>query len=260
MSKATGTRGMERVRVYHSQTRAYHEAFQVFLSNTDQQIQAQRWLKGLIEKLPSRKLFVDAGAGNGKFTAWFKESFERTISVEPNEWMRSELRHSCSGVEIIPDTILDVHLDLAADFVLCSHVLCDIDQHDWVPTLKKLASWLGPEGVLIVVLQHHTSDCMRMLQHFFGRHFNLSDLAAAFECFQGDRYEVSLAKVPSHVTTSDFKTAEIIAELMLNLLPIKRPPLLEEFEEYVRSHFGHRSGGFRFSCDQDFLQIRFRKD
>src|SRR5437667_499675 len=69
----------ETIAVYDSQSREYHQAFQVFLDHTDQKLKAQQWLSNLIDRMPSRRVFIDVGAGNGKVTAWFTERFGRTI-------------------------------------------------------------------------------------------------------------------------------------------------------------------------------------
>ena len=61
--------------------------------------------------------------------------------------------------------------------------------------------------------------------------------------------------VSAHVETSDFPSAYAIAEFMLNLLPIPDPPARHALEDYVRARFERPDGSFRFSCDQDFVQI-----
>src|SRR5262245_4098256 len=82
----------ETIAVYDSQSREYQQAFQVFLDHTDQKLKAQKWLRDLIDPLPSRRAFIDAGAGNGKVTAWFTERFGRTIAIEPNASLPSPSR------------------------------------------------------------------------------------------------------------------------------------------------------------------------
>jgi len=95
------------ITVYDSQSHEYHRAFQVFLDHTDQKLKAQKWLTDLIDRLPSRRVFIDAGAGNGKVTAWFTERFGRTITIEPNASLRSELKRDCPAAEVVPERILD---------------------------------------------------------------------------------------------------------------------------------------------------------
>ena len=85
---------LSRVRVYDSQSVAYHQAFQAFLDHTDQKVNARRWLDGLVQSLPARRVFVDAGAGTGQVTAWFLEQFERTIAIEPSPSLSAELRRT----------------------------------------------------------------------------------------------------------------------------------------------------------------------
>ena len=133
-----------------------------------------------------------------------------------------------------------------------------VDRSEWLATTARMASWLAPGGTLVVVLQNHETDCMRMLEAFHGRRFDLAALAREFEQAHGHDYRVERELVPAHVTAPDFATAYTVAEFMLNLLPMPEPPARRALEEYVRRHFAGPDGSFRFSCHQDFLVIRQR--
>lgn len=262
----------ETIAIFDSQGEAYREAFQTFLDHTDQKEQARGWLDRLVDSLTNRRVFIDAGAGNGKVTAWFTDRFERTIAIEPNPHLRRELAQTCPKADLIADGILTAKLADSADFVLCSHVFYYIDRAAWLAMLQALASWLAPGGSLVVVLQNPESDCMRMLNRFYGRRFDLSQLAAEFREAFGERYRIDLETSPAAIQTSDFATAATIAEFMLNLLPLggeaeaaeaaeeeqqRLPaPGRGEVARYIRQHFADSRGGFRFSCNQDFLLVR----
>lgn len=248
----------ETVRIYDSQSEEYHRAFQAFLDNTDQKIKAQQWLRRLVERLPSHEVFIDAGAGNGQVTSWFVDVFDRTIAIEPNASLREDLKKNCPQVEVLPATVLDADVIASADLVLCSHVLYYIESSEWMAHLEQLVSWLAATGVVAVVLQNHGTDCMQMLEYFFGRRFDLTSLAEMFKRENGDRFNVALETVPAQVTTSEPNIAYTIAEFMLNLLPITNPLPRSDVEAYVEKHFARPGGRFLFSCDQDFLQI-YRK-
>src|SRR5438034_9813588 len=69
------------IAVYDSQSHEYHRAFQVFLDHTDQKLKAQKSLTALNDRLPSRRVFIDAVAGNGKMTAWFTQLFVRPLAI-----------------------------------------------------------------------------------------------------------------------------------------------------------------------------------
>src|SRR5262249_45585700 len=153
----------------------------------------------------------------------------------------------------------DASLAIQGDFILCSHVLYYIDHGDWLATLVRMASWLTPSGVLAIVLQNHDTDCMRMLEAFHGRRFELTALAREFENKYGQSYQVERHLVPAEVRTPDFASAYTIAEFMLNLLPMPNPPKQHALEEYVRTHFAGPHDGFQFSCHQDCLLIRPRR-
>jgi trans-aconitate methyltransferase len=247
----------EVVQAYDSLSPAYHRAFEVFLAHTDQKTTAHDWLKGLVQSLPRRGVLVDAGAGNGKVTTWFVGDFQRTIAIEPNPSLCEELRRTCPTAQTLPQTILEAQPPAPADLVLCSHVLYYIPDAQWIAHLEKFVSWLAPDGMLVIVLQNHDTECMRLLEHFHGRRFQLSELARRFEAQHGRDYRVEIATVAAQVKTADFESAYIVAEFMLNLLPLPQPPR-RSLEDYVRRHFADPAGGFRFSCDQDFLTIRRR--
>jgi SAM-dependent methyltransferase len=246
----------ETIAVYDSQSREYHQAFQVFLDHTDQKLKAQQWLSELIDRLSSRRIFIDAGAGNGKVTAWFIERFGRTIAIEPNASLRHDLERACPTAELIPEHILNTEIGTTGDLILCSHVFYYIDASEWPRTLARLASWLAPGGVLLVVVQNHNTDCMKMLDHFRGRRFLVSSLVTQFHEERRSSYDLRIDTTPAKIETPDFPSAYVIAEFMLNLLPIPHPPAQCALADYVRTHFERPDGSFRFSCDQDFIQIR----
>jgi trans-aconitate methyltransferase len=245
------------VKTYDSLSEDYQQAFRLFLDHTDQKTRARRWLDAMVEALPARRTFIDAGAGTGSGTAWLANRFERTVALEPNPFLCEELRGACPGIEILPDTIMDAKPPEQADLVLCSHVLYYIDPAEWADHLETMASWVSAQGELVIVLQSPDTDCMDMLAHFHHRRFDLAGAAAQFQKQNIGRYRVEAENVPAHVTTPDRESAVTIAEFMLNLVPMPAPPPRQELEDYVTRRFAS-GDGYRFSCHQDFLRITTR--
>lgn len=247
---------MSRIKVFNSHSKDYHQAFQVFLNHTDQKQKAKEWLETFIRKLHHKHVFLDAGAGNGKVTAWIAEKFDRVIALEPNASLCKELHASCPKAEIQQAPILDATLHGSADFILASHVFYYMPQEEWLANLERLVSWLSPRGAVVVMLQNPDTDCMNMLRHFSGKNFDLLDLAKDFKAKHTSRYKITMDTVQSHVLTSDFKSAYTIAEFILNLIPFHDPPTRTALEGYVQEYFAKGGAKYRFSCHQDFLQIR----
>jgi SAM-dependent methyltransferase len=246
---------VDTINLYDSLSGAYHRAFQVFLDHTDQKATAHAWLDRLVRSLPARRVFVDAGAGNGKVTAWFADAFERTIAIEPNPHLRAEFGARGPSVDLLPETILGASPSQPADLVLCSHVLYYVDGDAWLAHVDRMASWLSPNGVLVAAIQNQDTDCMRMLDRFYGFRFDLRALAATLRATRGD-FEVTLETVPAYVTADDFDSAYVVAEFMMNLPPSKRPIPRRELVAYVEETFRRNGNGYRFSCHQDFLRVR----
>src|SRR5215468_7929334 len=122
----------EKIQVYDSQSEVYHHAFQVFLDHTDQKTNARKRLDRMVQDLPARRTFVDAGAGNGQVTAWFVDRFERTIAIEPSPSLSADLQRTCPTAELLRVMILAAEPRVQADFVLCSHVLYYVEQSEWL--------------------------------------------------------------------------------------------------------------------------------
>ncbi len=84
----------ESIQVFDSQGEAYKRAFQIFLDHTDQKRNAKRFLQKLVDGLPNRNIFIDAGAGNGEVTKAFAGVFDRTIAIEPNPHLLTQLKQA----------------------------------------------------------------------------------------------------------------------------------------------------------------------
>ena len=70
--------------------------------------------------------------------------------------------------------------------------------------------------------------------------------------------QAQIETIPIDIVTEDLNSAYIIAEFMLNLLPIPNLPTRHQVEAYIRQHFRSAEGGFCFSTDQTLVQIRYR--
>lgn len=248
----------EPIRVFDSQGEDYKRAFQVFLDHTDQKRNAKRLLQGMVDDLPARKIFIDAGAGNGELTRAFAGAFDHTIAIEPSTHLLTQLQRVIPQAETIGTPILSTNPKVQGDFVLCSHTFYYIPPEEWLAHLERLVSWMSPTGVTIVVLQHRESGCMNMVHHFFGHRFELRQAADAFRAKHGDRYDVVTTLDPAHVDTPDLDKAYAVAEFMLNLLEINCAPTRQDVEAYVQANFATHDGGYRIPVHQDFLKIRHR--
>lgn len=248
----------ERVRAFDSQGEAYKQAFQVFLDHTDQKRNAKQWLQQAVGRLPARRVFIDAGAGNGELTRTFAPAFERTIAIEPNTYLLAQLQQAVPLAESIGRSIMAAQPAAQGDLVLCSHTFYYIPAEDWLAHLDRLVSWMSPTGVTIVVLQHRESGCMNMLHHFLGHRFELRRTADLFRLKHGDRYDVVTTLDHAHVVTPDLAKTYSVAEFMLNLLDMNHAPAKRDVEAYLQANFASPEGGYRIPVHQDFLQIRAR--
>jgi len=235
----------------------YAGAFGTFLTHTDQKFKAIGWLTDFVRGLRSRRLFVDAGAGEGSTTAALGKFFDRTIAIEPNSALRVELACRCPEAEIVEAPIVEARIASSADFVLCSHVLYHIPQTHWTDTLERLTSWLGADGAAVVLLQNRDADGIALPREFFGRQFDLVPAAQEFKT-RHDDWEIVMHTLNCEVVVDDLESACTLTRFFLSGYPDwGRTVTRRRVEEYVRSHFTDPRG-YRLSCDQDVLLLRRR--
>ena len=248
----------ECVRIFDKQGEAYKEAFQIFLDHTDQKRNARRWLQQVVDTLPTKRVFIDAGAGNGEVTKAFAGAFARTIAIEPNLYLLKQLQQALPSVEAIALPILTAQPPAQADLVLCSHTFYYIPQDQWLEHLRRLVSWMSPTGVTIVVLLNRETGGMNMLHYFSGHRFDLRRTGEAFQSQERDRYHVVITTDPAHVDTPDRVKAYAVAEFFLNSVEMKQTPSRREVEAYLEANFKTQDGRYRIPVSQDFIEIRSR--
>jgi trans-aconitate methyltransferase len=248
---------MENLRVAQldSTTPEYTKAFHTFLEHTDEKDKEQQWLDSQVRELMRLGTAIDAGAGTGKLTRWLTDRFTRVLGIEPNPSLAAEFRVTCPMAILIPQTILAANLQVAADFIVCSHVFYYIPRTEWEVHLRQLISWMAPGGVLAITLANPDADCMRMVNHFIGGYRGLRELASVAESAPGGPYDVRLETVESYIRTDNLQTACEIAAFVLNDQPTPNPPLWTDLEKYVSNQFSQPTGGYQYSCHQDILRV-----
>src|SRR3989454_2591850 len=96
-----------------------------------------------------------------------------------------------------------------------------------------LVSWLSSSGALVLVIQNHDTDCMRMLEHFFGRRFLLASFARQFQEGCGGAYYGLVGNVSPQIQKAGFASGYTNCGFILYLLPIFDPPARRGPEENV---------------------------
>ncbi|SDL28478.1 class I SAM-dependent methyltransferase [Nonomuraea jiangxiensis] len=242
------------VKIVDPMSADYDAAFAAFLAHTDQKERAHEKLVHIAARLARRRTLIDAGAGTGQTTALLARHFAHTIAIEPNEHLRRKLARTCPDATILGEDIATALPDRLADLVLSAHVFYYLPPASWLTALQRLASWTAAGGSVVVILQNPDTDCMRLLRHFTGRRFDLRALGRTFAGADHD-WEMSVSTEPAVIDAPDLDTAVIIAQFLLNLVPLPDPPTVDDVATYLRDRF-RVPGGYRFSCDQDFLELR----
>jgi SAM-dependent methyltransferase len=248
------------VQVFDALGEDYRRAFETFLASTDQKKAAHDYLTTLVGRLPKRRVFIDVGAGEGGTTRRIAKHFECAIAVEPNPHLHTALRQACPDARVLSATIDHADIAVRADLVLCAHVLYYLPRSDWAAVTRRMLSWTAEGGELVLAMQNPRSDCLRMVHAFTSVSFDLASLGEEIERDAAELgAEITLDTVPATIHTEREVDAVAIAQFMFNLAPLRSLddlPCHTELQAYVRSQFADLSGGFTFTCTQDFLRVR----
>jgi trans-aconitate methyltransferase len=236
----------------------YRRAFELFMAGTNEKTVTHEYLTTFIEQLPARMLFLDVGAGDGVTTCHVGQYFERTIAIEPSASMRHALRRSCPDAVVFDEPVEEVELDANADLALCSHMLYYVPDSAWLGTVRRILNWVAPGGALLVILQNPENDCTRMVRHFTGVRFNLSDLARTLEQNGNGLVErVTMVTLPIRYRSTNLVDAIDVAELMINVPALRSRRLLsrQELESYVVRNFSAPDGTICITHTHDILTV-----
>jgi 2-polyprenyl-3-methyl-5-hydroxy-6-metoxy-1,4-benzoquinol methylase len=114
---------------------------------------------------------LDAGAGSGEVTIPLLEKGNNILFMDSSQGMldlamRNVPERYRNNVRAVRASVMDFSTDDRFDAVICIGVLAHIS--GWKSALGRLASWVAPDGALVVQLTDHAAMLGR-LTHQFGR-------------------------------------------------------------------------------------------
>lgn len=234
---------------------AYLEALNRFLAGTDEKAVTHDYLRGVLERLPARRVLLDVGAADGTTTQRLLPYFEHTVCIEPSAPMRRALARACPQAEVIAEPVLEARVGVEADLALLSHVLYYVPRGQWTATVARIMEWVAPSGVLLVLLQDPDNPCMRMVRHFTGQRFDLKELADELAMLPpGLVGEIGLDVVPARYRSRDLNDTVTVAGFHLSVPGVVTPPAREAVTAYVQRHF-RDDDGYTLPHDQHVLRI-----
>jgi len=224
---------------YHWDSTEYAEAFATLLRSYGSREHLYSMLRRLLAGIPSNAVAIDWGAGTGDLTRVLLERAHTVYAVEPGPAQRETLAASCPAAHIIDGTIMSADPPGRASVAVLSHVLYHIPDHQWGAHVIRAAGFLGPEGVLLVVLKDPDSGCNRMLEHFGAPPFDLvTGLTRVLR--RHKEFDFSFSHSPHALFTTSFKDTLQVARFMMADRAEEAfswRPTEAQFQDYVRSHF-----------------------
>jgi SAM-dependent methyltransferase len=217
----------------------YAEAFATLLRSYGSREHLYSVLRDLLAHLPADAVAIDWGAGTGDLTRVLLERAHTVYAVEPSPTMRATLAANCPAAQVIDGTIMSADPPGSAHVAVLSHVLYHIPDHQWGAHVIRAASFLAPEGVLLVVLKDPDSDCNQMLEELGAPPFDLfAGLSRVLR--RHKEFDFSFSHCPRTLRTTSFEDTLRIARFMMADRAEEAfswRPTETQFQDYVRAHF-----------------------
>jgi SAM-dependent methyltransferase len=224
---------------YQWDSTEYAEAFATLLRSYGSRAHLYSVLRDLMIPIPSDAVAIDWGAGTGDLTRVLLERAPTVYAVEPSPKQRDTLAANCPAAHIIDGTIISADPPGQASVAVLSHVLYHIPDHQWGANVIRAANFLGPEGVLLVVLKDSDSGCNRMLDHFGAPPFDLfTGLTRVLR--RHKEFDFSFSHSPHALCTTSFEDTLQVARFMMADRAedaFSWRPTEAQFQDYVRAHF-----------------------
>jgi hypothetical protein len=234
---------------YRWDSTEYAEAFATLLRCYGSREHLYATVRDLLAPIPATASAIDWGAGTGDLTRILLERCRTVYAIEPSPLMRVALAANCPAAQVIDGTIMHTDLPGQASVAVLSHVLYHIPDHQWGAHVIRAASWLAPDGVLLVVLKDADSGCNRMLEHFGAPRFDLiAGLSQVLH--QHKEFDFTFSHRSHALLTHTFEETLQIARFMMADRAEEAfswRPTEQQFQEYVQHHFwdgARRTGGW----------------
>ncbi len=167
----------------------------------------------LREVVTPQTTVLDVGAGTGRFTLALAPLVKHVTAVEPNAAMLGYLRQDAaeqqlSNISYIPTTWQNAPDDLAADIVVCSHVLYSIRDVDTF--LAKMRKATRQSCYVYMRATHFDQISSPLWQHFHGmKRFPMPSYIHALDVMydMGIYADVEVVDLPSGMRFSSLDTA-----------------------------------------------------
>ena len=142
-----------------------------FYRSTKDTVSNDPFFLRVLAQVTPQTTVLDVGAGTGRFALALAPSAKHVTAVEPNAAMLNYLREEIAqrgftNITLVQTTWQDAPADLAADLVLCSHVLYPI--RDIEPFLEKLLSATQQVCYLYLRATHFDAVTAHLWKHFHG--------------------------------------------------------------------------------------------
>jgi hypothetical protein len=224
---------------YHWDSPEYAEAFATLLRSYGSREHLHSILRDLLVDIPADAVAIDWGAGSGDLTRLLLERVPTVYAVEPSPKQRETLATNCPGAHILSGTIMSANPPGSVRVAVLSHVLYHIPDHEWGAHVLRAANFLGPRGVLLVVLKDPDSGCNQMLEHFGAPPFDLfAGLSLVLR--RHKEFDFSFSHSPHNLCTTSWEDTLQMARFMMadrSEDSFSRRPTEAQFQDYVRAHF-----------------------
>jgi len=153
-----------------------------------------------LPKLRQAHSFLDIGAGNGYLTAVISPHFQSCSVIEPSAEFSAHL--ASLGFNTTTATFQQAEINSKYDYVLCSHVLYNIELSEWPNFLDKMIASIADGGMGTVIMSAARGSHHEMSYSLNTRYKNSTPV---IEYLQNQHIKYSVEHAISHHPVATFE-------------------------------------------------------
>lgn len=239
----------------------YNQVYRILsdhIANIDDVIQSIK--HSALPKLQQCESFLDIGPGTGFITNAISPHFQTCSVIEPSEEFCQQFRNH--GYDAQAAIFQTAELQRQYDYVLCSHVLYNVELSEWPAFLDKMIAGIKPGGVGTIVLgaargAHHEMCKSLQLAH--------KTTAPIIQYLNDHQIDYTIEETVSQYHAADFDSMHTLcrfsfledcftAEQFANLSADERRHLDDGIKSYAEG-LVQSDGRYRLDAEVDYIHI-----
>lgn len=239
----------------------YNDVYRILSSHNDNNDDIIASIeRSALPKLKEHQSFLDIGPGTGYITKAIRHHFKTGSVIEPSPEFCNIFKEQ--GYQAQASSFQDATIEQQYDYILCSHVLYNVDIAAWPAFLDKMISSIRAGGIGTIVLSAARGSHHEMCRTLNASHKNTAPIIAYLNTH---KIPYSVDESVCHFSVNSFDEMYTLCRFTLledcytpekywQLNADEKQRLDDRIRDYAHQQL-QRDGSYRLSADVDYIHI-----